>query len=179
MMQATTAHPLANHRPSRRAGVSLVEMMVATMVLAILGATIFTSLARLNRNAVDNRNYANGLIILRNAIDQALTRGWNESTPASGILLPTITTPDGSFDATSAGWNQWNPYSEADDTSAMATVPIFSDQMDPTKNVNGALYRKVQYVTGSTTMLWVAMQLNYNYDGKPYTQTLSTVRSMD
>ncbi len=163
----------------RRGGFSLVELMVAAAILAILSATIFTSLARLNRNAVDNRNYTNGLIILRNAIDQALTRGWNDSTPPSGILMPTITTGDGSFDATAAGWNQWNPYSEADDTSTMAAVPVYSDQMDPTKNVNGALYRKVQFVTGSTSVLWVAMRLDYTYDGKAYSQMLSTVRAMD
>ncbi len=171
------AHP---DRPFRgRAGFSLVEVMVASTVLVIIGGTAFMALSRLHRNAAENRNYACAQIVLRNAIDEVLTRGWNNSAAPSGIIEPTIAGSGGAFDTGTTGWHQWNPYSASDDTSPSAQVPVYSDQMVPSRNINGKLFRKVQYVTGKNSLLWVTMRMDYTYDGRPYSTELATVRALD
>jgi hypothetical protein len=75
--------------------------------------------------------------------------------------------------------NQWNPFSESDGTGPTADVPIYSDQMDPSRNISGKIFRKVQFVSGSSTLLWVTLRLDYTYGGKAYSQQLATVRSQD
>jgi hypothetical protein len=74
---------------------------------------------------------------------------------------------------------QWNPFSEADTSNPAETVPIYSDQMDVSRNVSGRLYRKVQFVTDTDYLLWVTMRLDYTYDGKAHSQQMVTVRSAD
>ena len=153
--------------------------MVAVAILATLGGTVFMAMCRLHRNAADNRNYGSAQIILRNAIDQALTRGWDDAEYPTGIIAPTITDNTLPFDSSGGSWVQWNPFSEADTWNAAETVPIYSDQMDASRNVSGRLFRKVQFVTGTDYLLWVAMRLDYTYDGKAHSQQMVTVRSAD
>lgn len=175
------ASPQTNIARPRRglSGFSLVEVMVAATILVIIGGTAFMALSRLHRNAAENRNYACAQIVLRNTIDQALTRGWNDSAAPTGIIAPTIAGSAGAYDSGAGGWTQWNPYSASDDTSPGALVPVYSDQMDPSRNIGGMLFRKVQYVTGSSSLLWVTLRLDYAYDGKPYSTQLATVRALD
>lgn len=171
------SHPI---RPCKgRAGFSLVEVMVAATVLVIIGGTAFMALGRLHRNAAENRNYACAQIVLRNAIDQALTRGWNDAASPSGILAPTIAGSGGAYDSSTGGWTQWNPYSASDDSGPGALVPVYSDQMDPARNISGMLFRKVQYVTGTDSLLWVTLRLDYTYDSKACSNQMATVRALD
>ena len=162
-----------------RAGFSLVEVMVAATVLVIIGGTAFMALGRLHRNAADNRNYACAQIVLRNAIDQALTRGWNDAAAPSGIIAPTIPGSSAAYDSSASGWTQWNPYSASDETGPSAMVAVYSDQMDPARNISGILSRKVQYVTGTASLLWVTLRLDYAYDSKAYSHQMATVRALD
>ncbi len=171
------AEPIQRLR--RCGGFSLVEVMVAATILIMIGGTAFMALSRLHRNAAENRNYACAQIVLRNAVDQALTRGWNNSAAPAGILEPTVPGNGGVFYTNPDGWHQWNPYSASDDTGPSALVPIYSDQMDPSRNISGQLFRKVQYVTGTNSLLWVTMRLDYTYDGRPYSTQLATVRALD
>ena len=172
-----SAHSL--HPRRGRGGFSLVEVMVAVAILGMLGGTVFMAMCRLHRNAADNRNYASAQIILRNAIDQALTRGWDDSEYPDGIIAPTITDDSLPYDSSGNNWVQWNMFSESDTSSPAEMVPVYSDQMDPSRNVSGRLYRKVQFVTNSSDLLWVTMRLDYTYDGKAHSQQMVTVRSAD
>ena len=172
-----SAHHLRHH--PRQAVFSLVEVMVAAMVLVIVGGAVFTSLVRLQRNAADNRNYACAQIVLRNAIDQALTRGWSEAATPNGILAPTIAGSTTVYNSGASGWSQWNPFSASDTVDPASVVPIYSDQMDDTRNVSGRLYRKVQRVKDSNRLLWVTMRVDYTYCGRPLTHQMATLRSLD
>ena len=171
------AYPL--HPQRGRRGFSLVEVMVAVAILGMLGGTVFMAMCRLHRNAADNRNYVSAQIILRNAIDQALTRGWDDADYPNGIIAPTITDNTVPYDSSAGSWVQWNPFSEADTWNAAETVPIYSDQVDASRNVSGRIYRKVQFVTGTDYLLWVTIRLDYTYDGKAHSQRMVTLRSAD
>ena len=172
-----SARPFQARRGRR--GFSLVEVMVAVAILGMLGGTVFMAMCRLHRNAADNRNYASAQIILRNAVDQALTRGWEDSDYPNGIIAPTITDSTLPYDSSGSYWVQWNPFSEADTWNPAETVPIYSDQMDVSRNVSARLYRKVQFVTGTDYLLWVTMRLDYTYDGKAHSQQMVTLRASD
>lgn len=158
---------------------TLIEVMCAAAILAIIGGGVFTSMVRLQRHASVNRNYACAQILLRNAADQALNRGWIDVTNPNGILAPTIPGSSASYDATSAGWSQWNPFTASDTTDPNSTVPVYTDQIDATRNVNGRLYRKVQRVQNNERLLWIGMRVDYLYAGKAYSQKSETVRALD
>jgi len=193
LMSSCVHQPLPPFPQKGLRGFSLVEVMVAVAILALIGGTVFMAMCRLHRNAADNRNYASAQIILRNAIDQALTRGWDDANYPDGILSPTNSDNTLPYDTDPGvkyesgllaylypgSWVQWNPFSASDTWSVADTVPIYSDQMDPSRNVTGRLYRKVQFVTGMNSLLWVTMRLDYTYDGKEHSQQMFTIRSAD
>ncbi len=179
MLLPTNPKACPLHPRRGRGGFSLVEVMVAVAILGMLGGTVFMAMCRLHRNAADNRNYASAQIILRNAVDQALTRGWDDSESPNGIIAPTVPGNTAPYDAGASYWNRWNPFSESDSWPSPTTVPVYSDQMDVSRNVSGRLYRKVQFVTGTDYLLWVTMRLDYTYDGKAHSQQMVTLRAAD
>jgi type II secretory pathway pseudopilin PulG len=170
---------LPKNRGPRKAAFSLLEVLFAAAILVIVGGAVFTSMVRLQRHAANNRNYACAQIVLRNAIDQALGRGWSDPANPMGILAPTVTGSTSVYDTSSLGWKQWNPFSASDTADPNSVVPIYTDQLEPTRNVNGRLYRKIQRVRDNERLLWVTARIDYAYAGQDYSHQMSTVRSLD
>jgi prepilin-type N-terminal cleavage/methylation domain-containing protein len=158
---------------------SLLEVLIAAAVLVIVSSAVLTAFAMLQRNAADNRNYACAQIILQNAIDQSLTRGWDNLATPTGILAPTVPGSTSAYDASSSAWHQWDYYAATDSTAPAAVVTIYSDQLSPAHNVSGILYRDVQCVNGNNRLLWVTMRVDYTYAGRNHSQQMAAVRSFD
>lgn len=161
--------PLRAHRFI--AAVSLVEVMIAAGFLMVTSVGVFSTLTRMQRSAIVNRAMTNSDNILRAMSEQALSRGWNnEGAPLDilGLTIADSTTPyNASSTVTDGNWKQWDPYRGVDATGAEdPIVPIYEDVSDVTKAVPARLYRKVQYVTGTTRLLWVTFRIEYTIRGQ-------------
>jgi type II secretory pathway pseudopilin PulG len=157
----------------------LVEALVGTAILTFISAAMFPALSALQRNSAVNRNDSCALIMLRNVTDQALTRGWSDPANPNGIIAPTVSGTSGAFDSSGGGWVEWDPYRSANATASSLPVTIYSDQMNRSRDVTGHLFRKVQCVTGTNSLLWVSFRLDYVYRAKSYSRQMCTVRASD
>lgn len=173
---------LRRHR--LRAALSLVEVSLAAAVLMVTSVGVFSSLTRMQQTAITNRALTNADNLLRNSIEQALTRGWDDEANPLDILTPTIagnTAPyNASADVTDGNWKQWDLYHGAD--AALFSdpiVPIYEDVNDLTKNVPARIYRKVQRVPGSNKLLWITFRAEYRIRGKLIAQEMWATRASD
>lgn len=152
------------------AGVSLLEVMIAAGFLMLTSVGVFSTLTKMQRNAIVNRAMTNSDNILRSMCEQALSRGWdNEGAPLDilGLTIAGNVAHNTSSTVTDGNWKQWDPYRGVDATGIEdPIVPIYEDVSDVAKAVPARLYRKVQYVTGTTRMLWVTFRIEYTIRGQ-------------
>ena len=166
--------PIRLHTNRLRAAFSLVEVSVAAAFLMVTSVGVFSSLTKMQQNAISNRALTNSDNVLRSVIDQALSRGWDNEAAPLDILSPTIAgTTDPYYagsDVADTRWRQWDFYRSEDLSAGNSdpVVPIYEEVQDITKAVPARLYRKVQYVTGvsSRKLLWVTFRIEYTLRGK-------------
>lgn len=158
---------------------TFVEVMVAAAIITLLSGATVSALLRLQRNAADNRNDASAQIVLRNMLDQAMTRGWDDEANPGGILAPTVSGSSSDFDVSAGGWQQWDYFRAADTADPAAVVTIYSDQIDPARDVSGRVYRKVQRVKDNPHLLWITARIIYTYGSRTYSREFGGVRSLD
>lgn len=114
---------------------TLVEVMIAAAILAIMSASTLVAFNAIHRNAVDNRTYSNACAILHGAIETALAARWTDPAAPLGILLETGT--DGI---------QFDPYSGTDTPSPTQIFPA------PTLT-EGSYWAGDPIVTGTVTRI--------------------------
>lgn len=170
-----------------RAAISLVEVSVAAAFLMVASVGVFSSLTRMQQNAISNRALTNADNILRSVVDQALSRGWDNDAAPLDILSPTIpgnmTPYFAGSDVTNIRWRQWDYYRSEDVSGANPdpVIPIYEEVNDLTKSVPARLYRKVQYVTGTGTLklLWITFRIEYTLRGKLIAHEAWVTRAAD
>ena len=166
------------------AAISLVEMSIAAAFLLICSVGVFSTLTRMQRNAIVNRAMTNSDNILRSMIEQALSRGWDNELAPLDVLTPTIAGTTSPYNTSSnvadGSWRQWDPYRGINAVPPSdPVVPVYEDVNDATKNIPARLYRKVQYVTGTTRLLWVTLRLEYTIRGQLIAQDAWATRAAD
>jgi prepilin-type N-terminal cleavage/methylation domain-containing protein len=79
---------LASPQPNRRSAFTLVEVLVATSMLALVAGTSFITLNRMNFLAFSSRLYSEAQAVAENQIDILLTKGPFDPT-RTPALIPT------------------------------------------------------------------------------------------
>lgn len=165
-------------------GVALVEVAIAAAFLMVTSVGVFSALTRMQQSAITNRALTNSDNLLRTMVEQALTRGWDDEANPLDVLSLTVTSGPASYNASSnvndGNWKQWDFYRMSDAVTGLdASVPIYEDVSDPTKNVPARIYRKVQRVAGRSRQLWVTFRVDYFLRGRLVSQEAWVTRAAD
>ena len=149
----------------RRGGYTLLEVLVAVMVVSGISASSILGLSQLNNNAVTARLQTCASTIAQSKLDRFLAV--TPFRPDLGKVAPELvlaTVLEGS--------------------AATPTVPVYRDPDDPTTAVNG--WTVMRITDASTTsggqQVWAyrcEVTVAYHYRGKPYWVRLSSVRASD
>lgn len=150
-----------------RAGISLVEVMIA---LGLLAMTIVGSVQALlvsNRLAASNRLMTAARAIVQRNIDTALTLRFDSNTVPSILAI----TPE-----TGANYDD-----ELDGDGSVTILTQKNASGNSVPLVKGTLRRKVTAIsnTQSADVRRVEFRLTYFFQGRTYTVEMATVRSID
>ena len=154
--------PRARFSRAAERAFTLTEVLVASGILMVIGATAIYALTLTNKQAVGSRVRAAAQSVVQNQIDQILTRG---------PYVPTNTPPD-------------VPAVLKDGTTVTNDVPVFTDPESGKLIVSGVLTTKIQDsgATANGTPLHVvkaSVTLNYLHAGKPQAVVMNTLRAPD
>ncbi len=140
---------------------TLTDVLVASAILVVVGATAMYALSLTNRNAVNARVQTAAQSVVQNQIDQILTRGpyIPTNTPP---LIPDV----------------------LKNTTPAKTVPVFVDPETGVVAVSGTLTTKIEDsgATASGTPLYVlkaAVTLDYFIGPVPHKVVMNTLRAPD
>ena len=139
---------------------TLSEVLVASAILVMVGATVIYALTLTNRQAVSSRVRAAAQSIVQNEIDQILTRG---------PYVPTNVPPD---------------IPAVLKTKPPAKVPIFTDPQSGNLVVSGTLTTKVEDSGASSKegplhVLKAGVTLEYSLAGRSHRIVMNTLRAPD
>ncbi len=149
---------------SRSSGFALVEVMIAAMLIGLVAVGSVQTLDRLNRNASSNRVITNARAVVQRNIDTAL------SVTCSKTSIPPI------LAITSAAGAVYD-----DDAGAANVVTIAQQGSSSVELARGTLTRIVTAVSNgdSADIREITFRLDYNYRGRPYTYSLTSLRAID
>ena len=141
---------------------TLSEVLIASGILVVVGATAIYALTLTNRQAVGSRVRAAAQSVVQNQIDQILTRG---------PYVPTNVPPD-------------VPAVLTPGTSVKKDVPVFVDPETGKLVVSGTLTTAIEDsgATAKGTSLYVmkaAVTLQYTLAGRPQKIVMNTLRAPD
>jgi prepilin-type N-terminal cleavage/methylation domain-containing protein len=168
-----------------KAGFTLVEVAVGTMILGIVATVIIFGLNQLNTFASVSRLYTVAQTLAQNQIDLILTKGpfdpsanppknplLNGADPNSNILRTDVPTY----------WSDPNTptvlYTSARD------MTLYKDPMNNNQVVKGQIATSIK-TTGYTVnnknlnVRQASVTVSYTYRSKPYTVTMNTMRTPD
>ena len=141
---------------------TLTDILIASAILILVGATAMYALTLTNRNAVGARVQTAAQSVVQNQIDQILTRG---------PYVPTNVPPDVPAVLTSG-------------TTVTNNVPVFTDPETGALVVSGTLTTSIQD-SGATAkgvplyVLKAAVTLDYFLAGMPHRVVMDTLRAPD
>jgi prepilin-type N-terminal cleavage/methylation domain-containing protein len=149
----------------RVGGYTLVEVLVAVMVVSAIAGSSILGLTQLNNNAVTARLQTCASTIAQSKLDRFLST--TPFRPDLGKVAPELvvgTIEEGSV--------------------TVPTVPIYRDPDDPATRVNGWAVTRITDASSGVgeDKVWAArceVTVAYQYRGKPYWVRLSTIRSSD
>ncbi len=148
----------------RPAGFTLVQVMVATAVIVIVGLASVQALVLMNRKAATMRTLNNARAVVQRNIDTAM------GVPFSSALEPpilAITTASGSvYDDDGGGDNLVNVALLRAGTSAWLKGTL-TRTVIAEANAEGVDIRRVTF------------SLTYTYRGRPYSFAMTTLRTFD
>jgi prepilin-type N-terminal cleavage/methylation domain-containing protein len=142
-------------------GFTFIEIMVALVIVAVVAAAAFWSLAAANRQAGANRLFTAGQAIAQNQIELFQT---------DGPFNPQL--------------NQPVPLSLQIDTRSKQNVVIYTDPLNDNVIVTGTLTTTVSdpgitFNSTNLNMRQVTVRLNYTYAGHNYVVSMNSMRTSD
>jgi type II secretory pathway pseudopilin PulG len=140
---------------------TLTEILIASAVIIVVGATATFALTMINKYAISARVQAAAQSIVMNQIDQILTRG---------PYVPTNIPPDVPAILKSA--------------KTETNTPIFTDPESGSVVVTGKLTTEIQDSGASSNgtplnVLRAKVTLDYTFAGRPLTVVMNTLRAPD
>lgn len=161
-MNLRQQRPRAAFYPSPEEAFTLMEILITSGILMLVGATAMYALTLTNSNAVGSRVQAAAQSIVQNQIDQILTRG---------PYVPTNVPPDIPAVLTAG-------------TTTTKNVPVFVDPETGKLVVSGTLTTEIEDAgaTANGTPLRVVkagVTLNYTLAGRAHTVVMDTLRAPD
>jgi type II secretory pathway pseudopilin PulG len=167
-MQHSAPSPASCKLKSRQvlanSGFTLVEVIIACGIIVISFGALMQVLLQLNRQALLSRVQTNARMVVQRNIDQALAEKFT-LTVTPPILA--ITSASGvTWDDDGGGDNRVSITVENGTTTA-TTLGTLTRTVTAVANANGADIRLVRF------------SIAYNYRGRPYTFSATTMRSRD
>ena len=161
MSSSTLASASAHRGPNREAAFTLVEVLVATILIALVAGSIIWGLNMLHHRATVNRLYTQAQTICQNRIDKILTVG--PYTPLSNPVsvpdeLKTTQDPLTVAISTAPG----NPVSGTMTTTIIDTTLKYPETTGTLLNIKQAKVR-----------------VAYNFRGKDFFVEMNTLRAPD
>jgi len=143
-------------------GFTLVQVMVACAIIVIVGLASIQALVLMNRKAAVMRTMTNARAVVQRNIDTALT------VPFTATLTPAILamTPGSVYDDDGGGDNLVNIALQRSGTTAW---------------IKGTLTRTVTAESNpeSVDIRRVTFSVSYSYRGRPYSFSMTTLRTQD
>ena len=157
-------NPASLARQRRLAGFSLVQVMIATAIIVIVGLSSVQALVMMNRKASVMRTFSNARAVVQRNIDTAMGVPWTLTLEPPILALTSAT---GSvYDDDGGGDNQVNIALLRSGTTALIKGTL-TRIVVAEPNPDGAVLRRITF------------RLNYNYRGRPYNFAMSTLRTQD
>ena len=146
----------------RTAGFTLVEVLVAGALLAVLISGAVTALTQLNRSATAARLRTIALAVAQQRIDQIETTPWQMGgTRAAVLTAGTVTEANVPLnnDSYNASMSLITPYTNLDAQVLSTRTTVITDL--------------------TTRTLRAVVTVTFTYRNRPYTITLNTLRTTD
>ena len=159
--------PSPSRRPRRRiAGFTLVEVVIAGGMLAILVAGSFIALTQINRWATSARLRTLALAVAQQRIDLLATTPWQVATARPAVLTAGTAT-ENNLPLNNDGFNSGTGLSSA-----------FTN-LD-SEGISAATATRTTEVTNLTARtLRVAVTVTFTYRNRPHSVSLTTLRATD
>lgn len=151
-------------RRGRKAGFTLVQVMIATAIIVIVGLASVQALVQMNRKAAAMRTLNNARAVVQRNIDTAM--GVAFTTSLVPPILATTATTGAVYDDDGGGDNLVNIALLRSGTTAWIKGPL-TRTVIAEANADGADIRRVTF------------SLSYTYRGRPYTYAMTTLRTID
>lgn len=162
--------PQTPHRQT--AGIALVEILVALVLLTVMVVSSTQALVQTNRNSAAMRVSTAARGIVQRNIDTALTVGWSSNSPEPAILTVTTGNPGGTqlYD---------DDAPPASNTDMVVQIAVMQDGV--TSTVPGVLRRKVDVIGNAENaqIRQVTFILTYQYLSRNHSVQMVTVRAID
>lgn len=159
------------------AGLSILEMLVAGVVLTIFAVGANYAMLTFNRNATTTRNYAAAQAIVRDYIDQALAADYT-----SAVTDPIVATTVAGTDIDGDGQADGVLFDPAGGTSFNLPLVYMRDSATGFTQqtvVTAQIYRRVRVVDATLNIREVNFLLRFLQRGRPYYVRMATLKARD
>ena len=156
--------PARHGRRSKTAGFTLVQVMIATAIIVIVGLSSVQALVMMNRKAATMRTLNNARAVVQRNIDTAM--GVPFSTTVEPPILA-ITPATGTV------------YDDDGGTANLVNISLL--RPGTTAWLQGTLTRTVVAETNAdgADIRRVTFSISYTYRGRPYSFAMTTLRTLD